>query len=223
MSMSDYIVVRGAALLLGCAALAAPSLEGRAQGTGTMPTVTRTVNRTHTVVQENGRSIVRLDAKPGGGMAIVQEAPFLEGTIELDIRGEDVQQQSFPGVAFGVQNDSTYEAVYLRPFNFRAADTARQKRAVQYVAPPAWDWPRLRQESPGKFEKAVSPAPDPTGWVPVRLIITRTQVTVYANGGDEPDLVVERLGDVKPGPVALWVGNNSRGDFANLRITPATR
>jgi hypothetical protein len=45
---------------------------------------------------------------------------------------------------------------------------------------------------------------------------------MYANGGAEPDLVVSRLGDVKPGPVALWVGNNSRGDFANLKVTPAT-
>ena len=37
---------------------------------------------------------------------------------------------------------------------------------------------------------------------------------------------VTRLGDAKPGPVALWVGNNSRGDFANLtirRATPSTR
>ena len=154
-------------------------------------------------------------------MAVVQEAPFIEGTIELDVRGEDVQQQSFPGVAFGVQNDSTYEAVYTRPFNFRVADTVRQKRAVQYIASPAWDWPRLRAESPGKFEDRVLPVPDPTAWVPLRLVVTRTQVTVFANGGSEPDLVVQRLGDVKPGPVALWVGNNSRGDFANVRVTPA--
>ena len=221
MSMSDDILTRGTALLLACSALAAPSVTAHAQA-GAAPTITRTVNRAHTIVQENGRSIVRLDAKPGGGMAIVRETPFLEGTIELDIRGEDVQQQSFPGIAFGVQNDSTYEAVYLRPFNFRSADTVRQKRAVQYIASPMWDWPRLREESPGKFEHRVLPVPDPTGWVPMRIVITRTQVSVYANGGDEPDLVVTRLGDVKPGPVALWVGNNSRGDFANLRITSST-
>ena len=211
--------MRAATLIALTAALGLGS-EARAQGTA--PSITRTVNRTHSVVQEDGRPIVRLDAKPGGGLAVVQEAPFLEGTIEVDVRGEDVQQQSFPGVAFGVQTDTTYEAVYLRPFNFRAADTVRQKRAVQYIASPAWDWPRLRQESPGKFENRVLPVPDPTAWVPLRVVVTRTQVTVYANGGAEPDLVVTRLGDVKPGPVALWVGNNSRGDFANLKVTPAT-
>jgi hypothetical protein len=31
---------------------------------------------------------------------------------------------------------------------------------------------------------------------------------------------VQRLGEPKAGPVALWVGNNSRGDFAELKVTP---
>ena len=219
--MSHEIAARVAALLLGCTALAASSAEARAQAAGTAPAITRTVNRTHTVAQESGRSIVRLDAKEGEGMAIVTGAPFVEGTIELDARGEDVLQRSFVGVAFGVQDDSTFEAVYLRPFNFRTPDTARAKRTVQYVSQPRYPWPKLRQETPGKYEQPVRPVPDPTGWVPLRLVVTRTQVSVYANGGDEPDLVVTRLGDVKPGPVAFWVGNGSRGDFANLRITPA--
>jgi hypothetical protein len=219
--MSDPITARAAALLLACGTLAGSSIEARAQAAGSTPGIARTVNRSHTVVQENGRSVIRLDAKPGEGMAIVAGAPFLEGTIELDVRGEDVQQQSFVGVAFGVQDDSTYEAVYFRPFNFRTPDTARAKRAVQYVSQPTYPWQKLRQESPGKYEQTVRPAPDPTSWVRMRLVVTRTQLSVYANGGDDPDLVVTRLGDVKPGPVALWVGNNSRGDFANPVVISA--
>jgi hypothetical protein len=183
------------------------------------PTIVRTVNRTETVVQENGRSIIRLDAKEGDGLAIVEGPAFSEGTIDLLVRGEDVQQRSFVGVAFAIQNDSTFEVVYLRPFNFRTPDTARAKRAVQYASPPKWDWPRLRAETPGKYEKPVVPIPDPNGWVPLRLVVTPTQVSVYANGGAEPDLVVQRLGEAKAGPVGLWVGNNSRGDFAELKVT----
>jgi hypothetical protein len=221
MSMSEDLTPRAAALMFACLALAASSIEARAQATGTMPAVARTVNRSHTVAQENGRPIVRLDAKEGDGMAIVAGAPFIEGTIELDVRGEDVAQRSFVGVAFGVQDDSTYEAVYVRPFNFRTPDTARAKRTVQYVSQPTYPWQKLRQESPGKYEQPVKPVPDPTSWVRVRLVVTRTQVSVYANGGDEPDLVVTRLGDVKPGLVALWVGNNSRGDFAHLTVISA--
>jgi len=183
------------------------------------PTIVRTVNRTQSVAQENGRSIIRLDAKPGDGLAIVQGQPFSQGTIDLLVRGEDVQQRSFVGVAFGIQNDSTFEVVYLRPFNFRTPDTARAKRAVQYASPPTWDWPRLRAETPGKYEKPVVPIPDPNGWVPLKLVVTPTQVSVYANGGAEPDLVVQRLGGAKAGLVGLWVGNNSRGDFAELKVT----
>jgi hypothetical protein len=56
--------------------------------------------------------------------------------------------------------------------------------------------------------------------VPLRLVITPTQVSVYANGGAEPDLVVQRLGEAKAGPIGLWVGNGSRGDFAELKVTP---
>ena len=208
---------RAVTLLAALGVMLAQGAQALAQGTA--PPIARTVNRAHTVAQEAGKAIVRLDAKPGDGFAVVQGAPFDEGTIELDVRGEDVQQQSFVGVAFNVQNDSTYEAVYMRPFNFRTPDTARAKRAVQYVSQPTWPWQRLRTETPGKYEKPVLPIPDPTSWVHLRLVITRTQVSVYANGGDEPDLVVTRLGDAKPGPVALWVGNNSRGDFANLKIS----
>ena len=209
---------RLAALTL--AVLAALGSNAGAQAT-TAPTIERTVNRTQTIVQENGRPIVRLDAKQGDGFAIVQGPAFSEGTIDLLVRGEDVAQQSFVGVAWNVQNDSTYEAVYLRPFNFRTPDTARAKRAVQYVSQPAWPWPRLRTETPGKYEKPVLPIPDPNGWVPLRLVVTPTQVSVYANGGAEPDLVVQRLGEAKAGPVALWVGNNSRGDFTELKVAAA--
>ena len=33
---------------------------------------------------------------------------------------------------------------------------------------------------------------------------------------------VNRSHDAKPGAIAFWAGNNSRGDYANLKITPAT-
>ena len=211
--------MRAATLIAFTSVLA---LESEARAQAAAPSIARTVNRTHSVVQENGRAVVRLDAKAGDGFAVVTGPAFAAGTIELEARGEDVQGQSFVGVAWNVQNDSTYEAVYLRPFNFRTPDTARAKRSLQYVSQPAYPWPKLRAETPGKYEQPVRPIPDPAAWVPLRLVVTPTQVSVYANGGTEPDLVVQRLGDVKAGPVALWVGNGSRGDFSNLKVTAAT-
>ena len=65
---------------------------------------------------------------------------------------------------------------------------------------------------------------DPTAKPPraVRVVVASPQVSVFVNEAKEPSLVVNQLSDRKKGRVGLWVGNNSRGDFANLRIVPAT-
>jgi hypothetical protein len=197
---------------------AALAQEGGA--TDTAPGIAQVINRDLTILQENSRSVVRLSAREGDGLAILADTVFSEGVIELEARGEDAQGMSFVGVAFHVQNDSTYEAVYLRPFNFRTPDPVRQRRGVQYISHPMYPWHRLREESPGKYEAAVQPPPDPNGWVRLRVVVGATEIHVYAGEGAEPDLVVERLGDRTSGGVGFWVGNGSSGDFASLRITP---
>ena len=183
----------------------------------------RPVNRTVTPLAEPGRAGVRLNEQQGAGIVWIEGVEFGEGTIEVDIRGRDVLQRSFPGVAFHAASDSAYDAVYLRPFNFRATDPVRRVHAVQYISVPGYDWPRLRQERPGEFEKAVEPAPAPDAWVRLRIVVEGSRVSAYVGEGTEPDLVVSKLGTRTRGRVGLWVGTNSDGDFANLRITPAAR
>src|SRR5437867_3608028 len=75
---------------------------------------------------------VHLGEGPGEGAAYLPGIEFANGTIELDVRGKDVQQQSFVGVAFHGVDGATYDAIYFRPFNFKAEDPARRIRAVQY-------------------------------------------------------------------------------------------
>jgi hypothetical protein len=140
------------------------------------------------------------------------------GTIELDIRGKDVQGQSFVGVAFHGVDDTTYDAVYLRPFNFRTDDSARHAHAVQYVSHPTYPWQKLRAEHPGEYEKSVTPAPDPSGWFHVRIVVASPRVSVFVADATEPSLVVSQLSNRHKGRVGLWVGNGSDGDFANLKI-----
>src|SRR4051812_18868037 len=73
-------------------------------------------------------SVVRL--KPHGdpavgshiGLALVQNVKFSEGTLEIDLRGAGTQAASFVGVAFGVADAKTFEAVYFRPFRFTDDD-----------------------------------------------------------------------------------------------------
>jgi hypothetical protein len=164
---------------------------------------------------------LHVDAKPGNGVIWIEGTEFSEGTIELDVRGKDVLQQSFLGVAFHGKDDNTYEAVYLRPFNFRAEDPVRHQHAVQYISLPDYDWPRLRKEFPEEFENPVDQSVAPTEWVPLRVITKGQTIQIFVGAVKTPTLEVRKLGSLTGGRVGLWVGNNSDGDFANLRVTPA--
>ena len=110
--------------------------------------------------------------------------------------------------------------VYLRPFNFRAEDPTRHQHAVQYIALPDYDWPRLRKEFPEEFENPVDASVSPTDWVPLRLVVKGQTIQIFVGAIKAPTLEVHELGTHQSGMVGLWAGNNSDGDFANLKITP---
>jgi len=175
-------------------------------------------NRTVSSFTDGTRAGVRLSAGADNGVAYLRGVELGNGTIELDVRGKDVLQQSFLGVAFHGVDSTTYDAVYFRPFNFKTDDSTRRAHAVQYVSHPAYTWQKLRTEQPGKYEQPVSPAPDPNGWFHVRVVVAAPQVKVFVNEAQTPSLVVTQLSDRRTGRVGLWVGNTSGGDFANLKI-----
>ncbi len=175
-------------------------------------------NRTASSFSDGARKGVRFNEVPGDGVAYLQGLQFANGTIEIDLKGKDVQQQSFLGVAFHGVDATTYDGIYFRPFNFKTEDQARRIRAVQYISQPAHPWEKLRAEKPGQYEKAVSPVPDPNGWFHARIVVASPSVSVFVDDGKAPCLVVNQLSDRKKGLVGLWVGNNSGGDFANLQI-----
>ena len=177
----------------------------------------RAVNREVTPSQANPRG-VHVSEKEGNGVVWIEGSNFSQGTIELQIRGRDVMQRSFVGVAFHGKDDNTYEAVYLRPFNFRSEDPTRKQHAVQYIMLPDYDWPRLRKEFPEEFENPVDPSIVPTDWVPVKVVVTEKTIQVFVGPAKTPALEVRKLGQLDSGMVGLWAGNGSDGDFANLRV-----
>jgi hypothetical protein len=179
----------------------------------------RPVNREVTKLQGSLEG-VHVSEKMGPGLVWIEGTDFAEGTIEVDVRGRDVLQQSFVGIAFHRKDDNTYDAVYLRPFNFRADDPVRHEHAVQYVASPDYDWPRLRKEFPEEFENPVDKSIGPTDWVPLRVVVKGRTIQVYVGLVKSPTLEVRKLGQHDRGMIGLWTGNNSDGDFANLRFTP---
>ena len=178
-------------------------------------------NRTISRMTDGARHGIRLSGAEGEWPVYFSGIEFANGTIEFDVKGKDVQQQSFVGVAFHGVDGVTYDAIYFRPFNFKTDDAARRIRAVQYVSHPVNTWQKLRTEQPGKYEKPVNPVPDPNAWFHARVVVASPKVSVFVGDGTQPCLVIDQLSDRKKGLVGLWVGNTSGGDFANVKVTPA--
>ncbi len=128
-------------------------------------------NRRVSSLSDGTRKGLRLSESPGDGVAYLRGIELGNGTIEFDLKGKDVQGQSFVGVAFHGVDSSTYDAIYFRPFNFKAEDPARRSHAVQYISHPTYTWQKLRAERPGIFEQPVNPAPDPNAWFHVRVVV----------------------------------------------------
>jgi len=190
-----------------------------AQQRAVAPKDVQVFNRSVSSLSDGTRKGLRLSSSPGDGVAYLRGTEFGNGTIEVDIRGKDVQGQSFVGIAFHGVDSTTYDAIYFRPFNFRTPDSTRHRHAVQYISHPTYTWQKLRAERPGSFEQPVSPAPDPNAWFHVRVVVASPKVSVFVGDAKQPSLLVDQLNDRTKGLVGLWVGNNSDGDFANLTIT----
>jgi len=169
----------------------------------------------------------------GGGkntVAVVEGTDFQDGTIEFDVASginpESPQfvhkfARGFAGIAFRIDPQlARFESIYLRPTNGRADDAARRAHAVQYFSYPDYDFKRLRQESPGKYEAAADIGPDE--WIQVKIEVRESTAKLFLNGREEPTLIVN---DLKHGPdargsVGLFVDSGTRAYFSNLQITP---
>ncbi len=185
----------------------------------------KTINVIANPVERDGREGAYLrslaDSANGiVGLALPVGVEFDTGVIELELKGKSERGRSFLGAAFNVVDDKTFEAIYFRPFNFKADDPFRG-RAVQYIAWPANTWEYLRKNYPGQFEQPVNPVPDPDDWFRARIEVTDKQVRVFVNGAKAPSLVVDRLAtDKAKRPMGLFV-DSVDGLYANVRVTPA--
>lgn len=178
------------------------------------------VNRSVSEITSGAKkNVIHLDAKPDAGIAWINDIRFSDGIIEFDLKGKNVLQQSFVGIAFHGSNDSTYDAIYFRPFNFKSAETERRNHSVQYISLPKFDWPVLRKEHPNQYEKPIDPAPEPEEWLHAKITIDGLDIKVFVNNNAQPSLVVKKLGNTTKEKLGFWVGNESDGDFAGLKIT----
>ncbi|MEO8471398.1 MAG: hypothetical protein ABI477_04360 [Chryseolinea sp.] len=162
---------------------------------------------------ESGKKVIGLS-----GIAWLKGVEFSTGTIEVDLRGQNVFQRSFIGIAFHGIDSAIYDAVYFRPFNFRAEDPERKIHAVQYMALPDNDWSKLRDEQNGVYEKGITPAPAATDWFHAKIEVTKDEIIVYVNNSTKASLKVKKLNSRTTGQIALW-NEGLDGQFANLVIS----
>jgi len=177
----------------------------------------KAVNRTLSLY-ENNPGAVEMNAAEGDGLGILKEIAFETGTIEVELLGENSPGRSFIGIAFNIQDEKTFEAIYFRPFNFVATEQIRKDHMVQYVNHPEDTWFKLREERTGEFENEIPADLDPNDWFNVIIEVTDDKVSVLVDGIAFPVLEINRLSETKSQKIGLWVGNGSSGRFRNLVI-----
>jgi len=208
-------------LLLPAALSAQGTLAAHLTGAQAPPSGWRLFTRTIETRSEGGREYLAFVGDPDTvGLAWSPALAFTDGEIEFDVRGRDIPGHSFVGIAFHITSETEFDAVYLRPFNFRAADPDRHAHAVQFISSPAWPWDRLRSGQPGVFEQAVPASLDPNGWIHVRLRVRGADVDVFLDGTDTPVLSVVNPSSHRSGGVGYFVHGTSVGDFRDLVIRP---
>lgn len=177
------------------------------------------VRRTAEPLGGDSNGLRVLPSKDGSnGLLWLKGVSFRQGEISCDIRGKNVPNSCFVGVAFHGENDSTYEGIYFRPFNFHATDSLKKLHMVQYICEPAYPWYVLRQHFPEQYEKPVHPVPEPDDWFHVRITVIGKQIAVYVNGADTPSLTVTSIKEMKGTMIGLWDGSITGVAWSNLNI-----
>jgi hypothetical protein len=157
-------------------------------------------------------------------VVVIDDIELKNGEIEFDARGQSNPPQSnFLGISFRYVDETTHDAIYFRPFNFRADDADRKAHAIQYISHPQYRWFTLRENNSGQYEKPINPAPDGDVWFHAKIVIESPLVSVYVNDAMEPSLVVNELNDRIGGKMGFWIGPGQGGYFANLKITRSTQ
>ena len=215
--LASTITVTGAALsALLVVSLAAQSVDRLAGKNVSIAAVTF-----------KGRSAIQVIASPdavnASSYAVVKDASFRDGTIEVELAGQPAAgagagARGFIGIAFRIQGDGRYEYIYLRPTNGRADDQVRRNHSTQYSSFPGFDFAKSRQEAPEKYESYVDL--EPGVWNRYKIEVDGRKARLYVQGAAQPCLIVNDLKlEPQAGGVALWVGPGTEGYFANLTIT----
>lgn len=198
------------------------------------------VNVTASVVELDGSKVLKVErdlkALPfdikhlgatvnGPLYARVKDSDFENGTIEVKVLSRIQKNTPYPdswgfiGLAFRVNDDnSAFEAMYLRPKVGRSAHPIVRNQAVQYYSFPNYKMDNINNTPGGPFETSADIGLNE--WITMRIEVDGEKATLYINNKAEPVLTVNKMkGNLKSGAIGLWVDIGTEGYFKDLKIT----
>jgi hypothetical protein len=155
--------------------------------------------------------------------ATLQGIDFKDGIIEVNVLSKLLPNapefsRGFIGIAFHINDDiSKFECIYIRPTNGRADDQVRRNHSIQYFSFPDYKFPRLRKESPEKYESYADMGLNE--WIKMKIVVNGQEARLYISDDKHPCLVVTdlKLGN-SSGRIGLFVDVGTEGYFTDLKI-----
>lgn len=157
--------------------------------------------------------------------ARLKDVDFGNGTIEVKVLSNLLPNapelaRGFIGIAFRInENNSKFEAIYIRPTNGRAENQLRRNRSIQYFSYPDYSYERFRKENPGEYESYADMGLNE--WIKLTIIVKDSEARLFLNDNKQPSLIVKDLkhGAVGSGGIGLWVDVGTEGFFSDLKVT----
>jgi hypothetical protein len=165
------------------------------------------VNRAASSVEYRNQHAVRLDSRPGAGLAWVEGLRFSVGKIDLNIAAapQDV------GIAFHVRNEREFEAVCFHVGNEAKDESESQRVIVRYISTD----PDGNANHEAQFDLPYGQSGE---WFKVRITISKEVIAAFISGGNIPTLSVDTSGrGAVYGSVGLWIGPGSSALVADFR------
>jgi hypothetical protein len=154
----------------------------------------------------------------------LQGIDFKDGAIEVNVLSRLLPNapefsRGFIGVAFRINDDnSKFECIYIRPTNGRADDQVRRNHSIQYFSYPDYKFPRLRKDTPEKYEAYADMGLNE--WIKMKIVVRGQEARLYLNDNKQPSLIVNdlKLGN-SSGGIGLFVDVGTEGYFADLKVS----
>lgn len=188
----------------------------------------------HTSVDEvlfDGRTVLRVTKKDKVGLydentyAKVRDLQFHNGTIEVKLLSRLLPDapdfaRGFIGIVYRAnEDDSEFEAFYVRPTNGRACeDVGRRAHGCQYFSYPGYTFSYFREYGITKYEAEADI--DLDEWITLKAIIENERAEFYLNQDTAPVLVVEDMkhGIGAKGSLGIFVDIGTEAFVSELKV-----